>query len=65
MQAMSEKHKELWEDRFEIYCEKDIPGVEEYTDLYNFVREAFKDGYAWGLTDEHQKTMSERKENDA
>ena len=56
--------RELWEDRFDIYCEQKLPGVEEYPDLHKFAREAFKDGYAWGLTDEHQKQISGRKENE-
>ena len=56
--------RELWEDRFDIYCEQNRIDRDATPNRWFAAREAFKDGYAWGLTDEHQKQISGRKENE-
>ena len=44
--------QELWEDRFEIYCEQNRIDQDATPAKWYVAREAFKDGYEWGIADE-------------
>ena len=41
--------RELWEERFEIYCEQNF--LDKRDLLCKAIRDAFKEGYEWAIAD--------------
>ena len=52
---MSNDTRELWRDRFDLFCDENRIVQEDYPMFYEFVRGIFKDGYAWGMADEYNE----------
>lgn len=48
-------HNELWEDRFDLFCDENRIAKEDHPNFYEFVRNAFRKGYAWGVADEYNE----------